>query len=489
MPNLKPLTILHSNDMHGDFLVEKKDERLVGGVSMLSGYVNLVREKEKNVIYCIAGDMFRGSVIDSEYRGISTIEIMNRLSPDVVTLGNHEFDYGVSHLLFIEKCAKFPIINANLYIKTNHARLFTPCLTIEIDGMNILFIGIITQEIIAQAKSDELVGTIIDTADAANTVEQICNSYKGIDVDFTVLLTHIGFDEDIKLANMLNPDCGVDVIIGGHSHTILEKPYEANGILIAQAGVGTDQIGRFDILVNTDTNSVHSYEWELVPIDNTRCPRDKDLEDLITTYNDVLDLKYKRLVTKFKKEMTHPQRNTETALGNLLAEIVRESLSLDIMMMGSGSIRKTALGPVVEFGALSETLPYDDQVFLLILDGKTLKKALLYTMRDDRFAGHTECFQFSKGFRMVYDRDKKEITDLCLHGVPIADDRRLSVGLQTFHFNNTETSLGLTMQEISVYQKPRAVAVSIFGIILEYLENHNLLTSEVEGRITIIGGC
>ena len=68
MKNLKELIILHSNDMHGDFLAEQIDEKLVGGVSLLSGYVNMVRNQEKNVLYAIAGDMFRGSVIDSEYR-------------------------------------------------------------------------------------------------------------------------------------------------------------------------------------------------------------------------------------------------------------------------------------------------------------------------------------------------------------------------------------------------------------------------------------
>ena len=145
MKNLKKLTILHSNDLHGDFLAEEIDSKLVGGVSMLSGYVNKVRNEEKNAIYCIAGDMFRGSVIDSEYQGVSTIEIMNMLSPDVVTVGNHETDYGVAHLLFIEKCAKFPIINANLHIKTNGARLFKPHHIIEIDGMKVLFIGILTE--------------------------------------------------------------------------------------------------------------------------------------------------------------------------------------------------------------------------------------------------------------------------------------------------------------------------------------------------------
>lgn len=117
--NLKPLTLLHSNDMHGDFLAEKIDENLVGGVSLLSGYVSKVRHEDENVLYAIAGDMFRGSIIDSEFHGISTIQIMNMLAPDIVTVGNHEIDYGVSHLLFLEKCAEFPIINANLYIKTN----------------------------------------------------------------------------------------------------------------------------------------------------------------------------------------------------------------------------------------------------------------------------------------------------------------------------------------------------------------------------------
>jgi Na+/melibiose symporter-like transporter len=143
MKHTKTITILHSNDLHGDFLAEQVDEKLVGGVSMLSGYIEKVRAEQPNTIYAIAGDMFRGSVIDSEYKGLSTIEIMNALAPDVVTIGNHEVDYGIAHLLFIEKCARFPIINANLYIKNTPTRLFTPYKILRVDGMNILFIGII----------------------------------------------------------------------------------------------------------------------------------------------------------------------------------------------------------------------------------------------------------------------------------------------------------------------------------------------------------
>ena len=228
MANLKKLTILHSNDLHGDFLAEEIDSKLVGGVSMLSGYVNKDRNEEKNAIYCIAGDMFRGSVIDSEYQGVSTIEIMNMLSPDVVTVGNHETDYGVSHLLFIEKCAKFPIINANLHIKTNGARLFKPHHIIEIDGMKVLFIGILTEDVLSQTKNDGLVGTFVDIEEAAQAVGRICNTYNAIDIDFTVLLTHIGFEEDKKLAAKLDPAWGVDIIVGGHSHTFIEEPAVVN---------------------------------------------------------------------------------------------------------------------------------------------------------------------------------------------------------------------------------------------------------------------
>lgn len=102
---LKELTLLHSNDLHGDFLADEVDSELVGGVAMLSGYLRKVRNEEENVIYAIAGDMFRGSLIDSEYRGLSTIQIMNMLEPDVATIGNHEVDYGTGHMLFLEKCA------------------------------------------------------------------------------------------------------------------------------------------------------------------------------------------------------------------------------------------------------------------------------------------------------------------------------------------------------------------------------------------------
>ena len=118
----KKFTILHSNDMHGDFLAEMKEgkKELVGGLALLSGYINKVRREEENVLYVVSGDMVQGSLIDAEYKGISTMEIMNYLAPDVVTLGNHEFDYGINALDSALMLANFNYLCGNvLSEKTN----------------------------------------------------------------------------------------------------------------------------------------------------------------------------------------------------------------------------------------------------------------------------------------------------------------------------------------------------------------------------------
>jgi 5'-nucleotidase / UDP-sugar diphosphatase len=486
MKELKKLTILHSNDMHGDFLSEDIDGKLTGGLSMLSGYVNKVRSEEKNVIYAIAGDMFRGSIIDSEFKGISTIEIMNMLMPDVVTIGNHEVDYGIAHLLFIEKCAKFPIINANLYIKTNRTRLFSPFHIAEIGGMKVLFIGIITEEVLAQTKQDSIIGSFVDVDEAAYEVERICNNYKKIDIDLTVLLTHIGFDADIELAKRIKPECGVDIIIGGHSHTLPDEPRLENGIFITQAGIGTDQIGRFDIMVDTDKNSIDSCIWEHIAINAGNCPRDAELEDLIIHYKSITDKKYARIVTRFSHVLTHPARNRETELGNMFSDILKESLGVDIMLLGSGSIRSERLGPIVEFGRLTETYPYDDGIYMIKITGALFKKMVKYILRDEAFLGTTEFYQFSRGIEIEYSRSRRELTKLKLNGMDIKDDQELKIGLQNFHFINLEAFLGITYAEAEQRQKPKVISTSCLEILDEYLGCHQLLARSIEGRVVIV---
>ena len=486
MAAIKKLTILHSNDLHGDFLAEEIDTQLIGGVSMLSGYVSKVRREEKNAVYCIAGDMFRGSVIDSEFRGISTIEIMNMLAPDVVTIGNHEIDYGIAHLLFLEKCAKFPIINANLHITTNNARLFKSHQIIEIDGMKILFIGILTETVLSMAKKEALVGKLVDIHDAVTEVERICNAYRSLDIDCTVLLTHIGFEEDKLLAAQLDPSLGIDIIIGGHSHTYLEKPEEVNGILIVQAGTGTDQIGRFDLEIDTGSNSVHKFAWKSIPITDEHCPRDTALEAILNPYQIEAEKKYSRVVTRLKRKLTHPSWYQETELGGFLADILQESLRLDMMLVGSGSIRVPEMGPIIQFSDLTECLPYDDSAIALWVSGAQMKKMILYILRDEVWDGsHCEFFQFSKGIRVVYDKANHRLKEFSLCGEPIEDEKIYKSGLQYYFYLNMKDFFWISHEEISQNGKPRKVATSCREVLDEYLSCHQNLDHQISGRIKV----
>ena len=487
--NTKTLTLLHSNDLHGDFLAEKVDEKLTGGVSMLSGYISKVRKEEKNVLYAISGDMFKGSLIDQEYKGISTIEIMNLLAPDVVTLGNHEVDYGLAHLLFLEKCAKFPIINANMFLTSNNTRLFNSHKIIEIDGMKIMFIGILTEDVLEYTRNEKLISTLVGIKDAAEEVGRICMAYQTVDIDLTVLLTHIGFDQDKELAAQLDPDWGVDLIIGGHSHTLIDEPAVVAGIPIVQAAVGTDQIGRFDLVIDTDTNSIASYKWQLIPITEENCPRDLELEKVVNDYKTITDAVYDQVLTRLDGVYYQTRRNRDAVLGHLFTDIVKDATGVDVVMISSGAIRGTQLGEVVTKGDLRKVYPYDNKVVEFKLTGKQFREALLWMLRDESIDAPDdggEFYHFSKGLKVVYIQKEHRIDVFTLNGKPIQDDDMIKVAMGDFHYANIENFLHLDKEEIKKNGRVKTMSSSGYIIIEERMSGVPLIRVDKEERITIL---
>ncbi len=485
MDPIKKLTILHSNDLHGDFLPHGEGEEETAGLPRLAGYIDRVRAERENVLYVIAGDMFRGSIIDSEYHGLSTIDLMNQLRPDVATIGNHEVDYGLAHLLFLEKCARFPIINANLFVTMNGARLFTPYLNVEVGGMRILFIGILTEEVLASTRAEKIIGTFIDTKEAAKEVGIISDNYRTVKTDMTILLTHIGLEMDRKLAEELNPDWGVDMIIGGHSHTFMDKPEIVNGIPIVQAGCGTAGLGRIDLQYDTESRRIMDMKWKYVPVSPKTAPIDPVMQDLLDSYRTQTDRKYKRVVTRFARKLTHPSREQETEMGNLYADAIQWESSFDIMMMGSGSIRKKELGPVVEYQELLENTPFDDALWMLELTGAQFRQMVTHLMRDEAWIGETEFYQFSKGVKIRWRKSTHTLEELSFRGKPVEDGDRLKIAIQTYHYNNFDEFLGVPLEEVKKNMRPRIVATSVNNIIEEYFATHDGLDARVEGRIVV----
>ena len=488
MGNTRKFTILHSNDMHGQFFAEtdKKNGKLVGGIALLSGYINKVRKEEENVLYVIAGDMLQGSIIDSEFKGISTIEIMNYLAPDVASLGNHEFDYGLSHVLFLEKMANFPIISANLYIKPTHKRLMQPYLIIKKAGFNIMFIGILTEKTMDSLNQDGLVSSFISLQEASQEVGRITNAFKNDDIDLTVLLTHIGYDEDIALAKLLLPEWGVDMIIGGHSHTFLEQPANVNNILIAQAAVGTDQIGRFDIVVDGDTNSITDYKWQLIPIDKNLAEPDENLAEYIGSFETVVDRKYNSIICKFTDTLTHPKREIETSLGNLFADCLADLGQCDVVLVGSGCIRSKELGPVVKLGDFRACFPYEDYMTRFNINGVQLRKIFTHIMRPENRNGQGECYQVNGKIRAEYHDNERSLASLTFDGKPVTDEQAYTIGLTGYHILNSPAYLDISNDELNASGKSWVVTTNVTDALEEYLKVHQNIGAKVEGRLVYV---
>jgi 5'-nucleotidase len=412
------------------------------------------------------------------------MEIMNYLAPDVVSLGNHEFDYGLPQLLFLEKMANFPIITANLYIKQYGKRLMKPYLIINKDGFDLMFIGILTDKVIDAVKQDKLVGSFISLEDAAHEVGIITDAYKNDDIDLTVLLTHIGYESDIELAKLLKPEWGVDMIIGGHSHTILQQPAKVNNVLIAQAGVGTNQIGRFDIIVDDDTNSIIEWKWQLIPIEEGIAEPDMRLKEYIAGFADEVDRKYNTIICKFTETLTHPKREIETSLGNLFADALAEMAECDVMLVGSGSIRSKELGPAVMLGDYRACFPYNDYLSRFIITGAQLKRVFTHIMRPENRNSEGECYQVNGKIRAVYNDEAHDLISLSFAGSPVIDELTYTIGLIGYHIANSAAFLNITNDELLAHGNPKVVVTSVREVVEEYFKNHQNTLRQVEGRLT-----
>jgi 5'-nucleotidase len=335
---------------------------------------------------------------------------------------------------------------------------------------------------------DRLVGTFISLEEASREVGKICNAYKDEDIDLTVLLTHIGFESDKELAALLNPEWGVDMIIGGHSHTILEQPASVNDILIAQAGTGTDQIGRFDIVVDDDTNSIVDWKWQLLPVDGSLAEPDGDLQKFIDSLKEEVDRKYSTIMGRLAQKLTHPRREEETSLGNLFADIFAERAQVDVMFVGSGSIRGTELGPLVTLGDYTAIFPFDDALYRFTITGAQLKQIFKHILRPENRDREGECYQVSKGVKAVYVDAARDLETLTINDQAVKDGDQYTIGLQGYHSENSAPNIGLSAEELTALQPSRVVTTSLLDVLEEYLRSHQNLSSKVEGRLTFKTG-
>jgi 5'-nucleotidase len=154
-----------------------------------------------------------------------------------------------------------------------------------------------------------------------------------------------------------------------------------------------------------------------------------------------------------------------------------------VILLGSGSIRSAALGPLVTLGDLLACFPYDDTLTRYTISGAKLKRLFRHIMRPENRRGDGECYQVNSGVRAVYDDVARQLEALELNGEPVDDARLYTICLQGFHSANSAKFLDLTGDELLEDGRHKVISTSARDVMTEFLRNSQNASRKVEGRL------
>lgn len=349
------IVILHNNDLHGriDGIEEGGEPR--GSIARLAGMANVIRAMYPGrVLWLDGGDTTHGTTVANLFFGASVIDAYNFVGIDAMVAGNHDYNYGHDVLLMRANQAQFPILAGNaVYMKSGES--FLPSHTFfDVDGLRVAVFGFspITTPVTTHPKNVEAL-TFMDPLEvAAELVPQLREQ-----ADLVIALTHIGFAEDRLLATAVP---GIDVIVGGHSHTEVDYPSVVADTIIVQA----HEYGRFLGFVKlvVEDGRIVSHEGRLLPT-TADMPVDLEAQARVDSWQaqlaDRLGEHLGFTTVHLDGERTH-SRTRETNLGNLVTDTMREVLRADLALTNGGGIRASIPAGPVTLGDVYSVLPFDN---------------------------------------------------------------------------------------------------------------------------------
>lgn len=246
------IALLHTSDVHSRLEpIDSKDDINFnkGGFVRRAAFVKKLRECGTNVLLLDCGDISQGTPYYNLFKGEAEVKMMNEMGYDALAIGNHEFDFGLENMARLFKMAKFPVVCANYDVsRTILKKIVKPYVILERFDIKIGIFGLgIKLEGLVQKKNCK--GIIYkDPVLVANKVAALLKD-KGCDV--VICLSHLGVESDRKL---LAETRNMDVILGGHSHTFMEKPktylnIDGKGVILMHSGSRGTSIGRIDLIL------------------------------------------------------------------------------------------------------------------------------------------------------------------------------------------------------------------------------------------------
>ncbi len=418
----REIRILHINDFHGFATAYKPYGSNVpqGGLAFLAQRAKQLRA-EKPTLFLAAGDMIQGNNWANLFQGKSSIEAMNAMNFDAMVVGNHEFDFGQAILTERIGEANFPVLGANVI----GLGTLKPYMIKDVDGLSIAVIGIVTGDTPVTTHPKNVSG--LQFLPPVEMVEKYVRELKG-KTDVIVVLSHIGFSADIDLAKKVD---GIDVIVGGHSHTKVAKPAVIGKTHIVQAFEHGKVLGVLDLTVKN--GRIVRADGRLDPVAPTG-NEDKAVGQIVAKYQQKVDAVMNETVGETPADLDGVNvRRQETNLGNLITDIMRKTSGADAAIINGGTIRTSIRKGTVRVSDVYAVVPFDNYIVAIKLTGKQIRDTLEHGVS----AIEEEEGRFPQVSGLVFSYDRlgpkgSRVKDVYIGGSLLVADKDYTVATNDF---------------------------------------------------------
>ncbi|SFC64360.1 2',3'-cyclic-nucleotide 2'-phosphodiesterase/5'-or 3'-nucleotidase, 5'-nucleotidase family [Alkalibacterium subtropicum] len=454
------LTVFHTNDMHASI-----DE-----FGKISYFLNEQRALADNSLYLDAGDIFSGNPVVDLMDGIPMIELLNKMELDLITIGNHEFDYGQEVFQDRRNESDFNWISANTSVTDPSIPITDPD-PYEIFEFGDKKVGVfaLTQAPPATSPTGIVGLEFGDYMDTIETFESLRD-----EVDVLVALNHIGISADRQIAEAYDM---FDVIIGGHSHTTLTEPEIVNGTPIASSGSNARNIGVLNLTLDAETGDV-SVEGHLQPVEALSDDNvDPEVQTMIDAYNAESDELLGEVLGQTETGLSRDDRwEKDVALGNMITDALRNFANTDIAITNNGGIRAGIEPGDITARDVFTVDPFGNAVTIVEMTGHELKDIVAYSYHRSLDSYGPQIDLQTSGLNYTIYTDENGLyadSDLYVDGSPIDLDKTYSIATNNFIVAGGD---GYDFSEATVIQ-------SDAGQVTNALIQHISETTEKEGAV------
>ncbi len=469
------ITILHTNDIHGSYLPQvatwEKDKPMVGGFTALDYYVKQNRQGTERSLLLDAGDLMTGTLIcDKEYQGAyggALIAMMNKVGYQGWVFGNHDFDKGIDNLTSLMDMAQFPVVCAN-FERQNQPFAREAYHIYDLKGLRVGVIGLTYFPMVGMVPPEKLDG--YDSTDPVATVNSIVPQIDSL-TDLIIVLSHLGIEGDRDLASRTS---GVDLIVGGHSHTRLDTLELVNRVLIAQSGSNCRNLGRIDLIVAGD--SVMSHTSKLIPLYTKGITPDPQVAGLVDSFKTEIDKEYGVVIAQLKQDL-QGQYRAESNIGDWIADAMKNRMKTDVAFLNSGGIRKNLnAGPVTKMDVY-EMLPFDNKVVTFSLTGFQLTQIAEHNIGLEQGSYQGSLQMAGLSYTWKEEEGRPRLVEVNVNGVPVESEKVYTAcSIDYVADSNSDKYFGFKVTDI----KPTGLGLT--QLILEAAQNAGTIDLKIEGR-------